>query len=120
MLYPLLRNGEESGLRHPQHFAFAITSGLNRKVIYREEEHENIDEIFPKDYGTTQINLIDSLAIFLSSMRCVFFPTGSTSIEENERYETVLSVWRIYSTPSTNPVEWVGRGDVIFKVLRHW
>ncbi|KAF5553327.1 hypothetical protein FMEXI_2461 [Fusarium mexicanum] len=53
----------ESGLRHPQHFAFAITSGLNRKVIYREEEHENIDEIFPKDYGATQINFIESLAI---------------------------------------------------------
>ncbi|KAF4494627.1 hypothetical protein FAGAP_9227 [Fusarium agapanthi] len=33
------------------------------RVIYREEEHESIDEIFPNDYGAAQINFIKSLAI---------------------------------------------------------
>ncbi|KAF5985132.1 hypothetical protein FBULB1_3036 [Fusarium bulbicola] len=48
----IIRNGQPSDQRGLYHF-----------FIYREEEHENIDENFAKDYGATQINLIESLAI---------------------------------------------------------
>ncbi|KAF4414832.1 hypothetical protein FACUT_13917 [Fusarium acutatum] len=53
----------ESDLRHLRHFAFSITSGFSRTVIYRDEEYENINNIFPKDYGATQINFIKSLVV---------------------------------------------------------
>ncbi|KAF5565971.1 hypothetical protein FNAPI_1368 [Fusarium napiforme] len=40
----------ESDLRHLRRFALSITSGFGRTVIYRDEEYENINDIFLNDY----------------------------------------------------------------------
>ncbi|KAF5573349.1 hypothetical protein FPANT_12434, partial [Fusarium pseudoanthophilum] len=53
----------ESDLRHLRRFAFSITSGFRRNVIYRDEEYENINEIFLNNYGATQITFIKSLVV---------------------------------------------------------
>ncbi|KAF5664378.1 hypothetical protein FDENT_12902 [Fusarium denticulatum] len=53
----------ESVLRHLRHFAFSFTLDSNCKAIYRDEENENIDAIFPNHHVATQINFIKSPAI---------------------------------------------------------
>ncbi|KAF5598984.1 hypothetical protein FPCIR_2630 [Fusarium pseudocircinatum] len=53
----------ESVLRHLRHLAFYIMSASDHKAIYRDEEHENIDEIFLNHHVATHINFIESPAI---------------------------------------------------------
>ncbi|VTT55730.1 unnamed protein product [Fusarium fujikuroi] len=51
----------EYNLRHLRLFAFSISSGFGRRVIYRYEEHENINDIFPSSYGTIQVSFAKSM-----------------------------------------------------------
>ncbi|EWY88081.1 hypothetical protein FOYG_09429 [Fusarium oxysporum NRRL 32931] len=52
----------EVQLSHLRYFASLSPSGYNPKCIYRDEEYENINEIFPNHYGAT-VSFLKSLVI---------------------------------------------------------
>ncbi|RBR18434.1 hypothetical protein FVER53590_01846 [Fusarium verticillioides] len=93
---------EESDLRHLRRFAFSIWSGSGRTVIYRDEEYENINDIFLNDYGASQINFIKSLVVDMMDHlpqldeTCIL-PTRQHLYQGNECWETVTSTGRICS-----------------------
>ncbi|KAG5752100.1 hypothetical protein H9Q72_003274 [Fusarium xylarioides] len=91
-----------SDLRHLRHFAFSITSGFNRTVIYRDKEYENINDIFPNDYGASKINFIKSLVVYmmghLSQLdEICILPTRQQFYRGNECWEMAPSMRRTYS-----------------------
>ncbi|KAG9499753.1 hypothetical protein J7337_008213 [Fusarium musae] len=93
---------EESDLRHLRCFAFSIWSGSGRTVIYRDEEYENINDIFLNDYGASQINFIKSLVVDMMDHlpqldeTCILL-TRQHLYQGNECWETVTSTGRICS-----------------------
>ncbi|ENH62063.1 hypothetical protein FOC1_g10015021, partial [Fusarium oxysporum f. sp. cubense race 1] len=53
----------EDQLSHLRYFVSLAPSGYNPKFIYRDEEYENINEIFPNHYGATRVSFLKSLVI---------------------------------------------------------
>ncbi|KAF5644202.1 uncharacterized protein FTJAE_2891 [Fusarium tjaetaba] len=92
----------KSDLRHLRRFAFSFTSGFGRTVIYRDEDYDNISDVFLNDYGDPQINFIKSLVVDMMGHlpqldeTCIL-PTRQHLYQGNECWETVSSTGRICS-----------------------
>ncbi|KAK2696990.1 hypothetical protein QWA68_005134 [Fusarium oxysporum] len=75
-----LANMIEDQLSHLRYFASLAPSGYNPKCIHRDEEYENINEIFPNHYGATQVSFLKSLVI---DMMCHLRQLGEMCIFPN-------------------------------------
>ncbi|KAJ4048656.1 hypothetical protein NW761_004177 [Fusarium oxysporum] len=70
----------EDQLSHLRYFASLAPSGYNPKCIHRDEEYENINEIFPNHYEATQVSFLKSLVI---DMMCHLRQLGEMCIFPN-------------------------------------